>query len=354
MTLTRREWGGSFLELAVAEQRTLVVGGTGAVGHHVARLLADAGHDVLVSSRHSDRADATARKIPGATPVVIDTANRHLKLPTEVSLVADCTGTGQVAVALAAASAGADLIDISATTTHLSAIAGTDQLFAKANSRAVTGVGLAPGLSTLLARAVHDLERPEPIIINGILDTRDEHGPGSAAFTIGKIGTDFPDPTTGELVRNFTGLHRLSLPAGFGKLVVARADFPDQQTLTQALGVPVSTNYGFTNTVTTLAVTAATRIPGAGTVLGRIAQITPRPTGTGPWLITAETPRRRAWATGTGQAMGTAAMVQLAADRLAKGNLSPGVHNLDHMLQLDDQTIAGLAHHGIAVAMNSN
>jgi len=352
MTPTRRKWGVSSLELAVAEGSTLIIGGTGAIGHHVARLLADTGHDVLVSSRDGDRAAATARQIPGASPVVIDTANGHLDLPTEVSLVVDCTGTGQVAVALAAASAGADLIDISATTTHLSAIADLDQVFAKANSRAATGVGLAPGLSTLLARAVHDPERPEPITINGILDTRDEHGPGSAAFTMGKIGTDFRDPTTGAMVRNFTDLHRPSLPAGFGKLLVARADFPDQQTLTRALGVPVITNYGFTSAVTTLAVTAATRIPGAGTLLGRIAQMTSRPTGTGPWLITAETPRRRVWASGIGQAIGTAALVRLAADRLTEGNLSPGVHALDHMMELDDQTLAGLARHGIAVAID--
>ncbi len=354
MAPTLREWGVCSLELAVAEGSALIVGGTGAIGHHVARLLADTGRDVLVSSRDGDRAAATAQQIPGASPVMIDTANGHPELPTGVSLVVDCTGTGQIAVALAAASAGADLIDISATTTHLSAIADLDHVFAQANSRAVTGVGLAPGLSTLLAKAVHNPERPEPITINGILDTRDEHGPGSAAFTMGKIGTDFRDPTTGATVRNFTGVHRPSLPAGFGKLFVARADFPDQQTLTRALGVPVTTNYGFTSAITTLAVTAATRIPGAGTLLGRIAQMTPRPTGTEPWLITAETPLRRAWASGIGQAIGTAVLVQLAADRLAEGNLSPGVHALDHTMELDDQTIASLAHHGIAVALNRN
>lgn len=144
-------------------------------------------------------------------------------------------------MARAAASAGANLIDVSATTTHLSAVAGLDRLFFEAGRRAIIGVGLAPGLSTLLARAVHDPEKPEPITINGILDTRDEHGPGSAAFTIGKIGADFADPTSGAPVRNFTGLQRPNLPAGFGKRIVARADFPDQHILSRDLGVPVTT-----------------------------------------------------------------------------------------------------------------
>ncbi len=133
---------------------------------------------------------------------------------------------------------------------------------------------------------------------------------------------------------------------------MARADFPDQQTLTRSLGVPVTTNYGLTSTLATLAVTAASRIPRAGTLLGRIAQMTPRPTGTGPWLITAETPLSHAWATGTGQAIGTAVLVRLTADRLAEGNLSSGVHSLDHMMDLDDRTLAGLARHGIAVAVD--
>lgn len=338
----------------MTEHRTLVVGGTGAIGHHVAQLLADTGHNVLVSSRDGDRATATARQIPDASPVVVDTTDDQIELPRDVSLVVDCTGTPQTAVARATAAAGADLIDISATTTHLSAIAELDQIFVEARSTAITGVGLAPGLSTLLANAVHDPQRPERITINGILDTRDQHGPGSAAFTMGKIGTDFPDPTTAAPIHNFTELRRPNLPAGFGKLFVARADFPDQQTLTRDLGVPVTTNYGFTSTATTLAVAAATRIPGAGTLLGRIAQNTPRPTGTGPWLITAETTRRSAWATGTGQARGTAAIAQLAVDRLAAGSLKPGVHTLDQMMTLDDQTLAGLAHHGIAVALNRN
>lgn len=348
----RHESDAYFQELAVTKQRTLVVGGAGAIGHYVARLLVDTGHNVIVSSRNGDRASTAARQIPGASPAVIDTANAQLELPADVNLVIDCTGTSQTVIAEATAVAAADLIDISATTTHLLALAGLDQIFVNAGSRAITGVGLAPGLSTLLARAVHDTEYLEPITINGILDTRDEHGEGSAAFTMGKVGTDFADPTTGAMIRNFTGLRRPNLPAGFGKLLVARADFPDQYTLTNALGVPVTTNYGFTSTATTLIIAAATRIPRAGKLLDRIAQKTPRPTGTGPWLITAETTQRTAWATGTGQAIGTAAMTQLAAAHLAVGKLKPGVHSIDQLMELDDQTLAGLAHHGIAVAVN--
>ncbi len=160
----------------MADGSTLIVGGTGAIGHHAARLLSASGHDVLVSSRDHHRAAVTARQIPGAKPIVIDTSDRQLKLPADVSLVVDCTGTGQSGVGEAAALAGADLIDISATTSHLMVVADLERLFVDADRRVIAGVGLAPGLSTLLARAVHDPERPEPITINGVLDTRDEHG----------------------------------------------------------------------------------------------------------------------------------------------------------------------------------
>ncbi len=104
----------------------------------------------------------------------------------------------------------------------------------------------------------------------------------------------------------------------------------------------------------TLAMMAATRLPGAGRILGRLASAIPRPTGTGPWLIATQTTQRSAWATGSGQARGTAALAELAADRLATSGLGPGVHTLHRIMTLDARTLADLAHHGIAVAIQRN
>ncbi len=336
----------------VAEHATVVIGGAGVVGGHVARLLARDGRRVLVSSRRLTTAAAAARSIEGAEPVVVDTEDPRWSLPDDVGLVIDCTGSGRLEVAQAAVAAGADLIDTTASSDHIASLEGLDQAFAGSGCRLLSSVGLAPGLSSVLAHTVHRSEHPEPIVVQGVLDARDEYGPGSAAFTLGKVGTEFVDPATGERVRNYSGLTRPRLPAGFGRCLLGRVDFPDQYTLGADLGVPVTTRYGFTNEITTAALAVFTCVRGAGRVLERVTSLIPEPTGTGPWLITAETARRRVWATGTGQAYGTAVITRLAARLLAGDGITPGHHRLYRHLDLDPATIADLAEQGIAIAFD--
>lgn len=330
---------------------TLVIGGTGAVGRHLAPILASQGQAVLVASRNLRGAVDVADQVEGATPIVMDTHAKDLVLPENVELVIDCSGTDQTTVASATARAGADLIDISASTTHIERVAELQSLFAELGQRCLIGVGLAPGLSTMLAASIHDPDHPLPISIHGILDTRDEHGPGSADFTLSKVGTDFADPATGRRIRNFGNLQRPALPAGFGRRLVAQADFPDQHILTNELAVPVVTTYGFTSTATTLLFAAASRLPGGPSALTRVSNSLPRPTGSGPWLITAVTAAATAWATGVGQAKGTAVLASLAAAHLATvDTIEPGITYLHKTLVLDPETLAALSAHGIAVA----
>ncbi len=332
--------------------RVLILGGTGAVGRWVGSFAADAGHDVVVASRHGARASSTADTIPGASAVTIDLDDSGARIPGGIDVVVDCTGTDRLGNAELVARAGADLLDISATSRHVMQLAESGDLFRKAKRRCVFGAGLAPGLSTMLALAVHEPSDPAPIEIHGVLDTRDEHGEASAAFTLDKIGTSFVDPSTGRPVRNFTGLRWPRLPAGFGRRVVARADFPDQYLLANELAVPVTTTYGFTRPPITLLFCAAARTPGGRSALGKLASLVPRPTGTGHWIIAAVAASRFAWATGDGQARSTALMAALALERLRDDALEPGVHLAAHVSDLD-HIASRLSRHGIAMAIDT-
>ncbi len=284
--------------------------------------------------------------------MTIDLDDPGTRIPGGIDVVVDCTGTDRLGSAEMVARAGADLLDISATSHHVMQLAGSDDLFRRAGRRCVFGAGLAPGLSTMLALAVHDPSDPAPIEIHGVLDTRDEHGEASAAFTLDKIGTTFVDPSTGTPVRNFTGLRWPRLPAGFGRQVVARADFPDQYLLTNELSVPVTTTYGFTRWPTTLLFCAAARTPGGRSALRTLASLVPRPTGTGHWIIAAVAASRVAWATGDGQARSTALMAALALEHLRDDALEPGVHLAAHVTHLDHAT-SELSRHGIALAVDT-
>lgn len=207
-------------------------------------------------------------------------------------------------------------------------------------------------LTGSLAASIQDPAHPLPISIHGILDTRDEHGPGSAAFTLGKVGTNYTDPVTNQQVRNFAKLQWPHLPAGFGRRLVAQADFPDQRILTNELDVPVVTTYGFTNSATTLIFAAASRLPAGRQALTTLSASRPRPNGVvGPWLIAARNDATTAWATGIGQAKGTAVLASLAASCLTDSRtIEPGISYLHQVLTLNPATLATLSGHGIAVA----
>ena len=333
--------------------KALLIGGTGSVGRHLAPFLAAEG-PVLVASRDIHRAQGVADSLDGAEPIMLHFTPDEVVIPSGVSTVVDCSGTDNIAVAKAALQSGADLIDISASTSHLERLASLDAMFKEGNRKCIIGVGLAPGLSSIMAHSVHDDQRPLPITISGVLNTRDAHGPESAAFTLGKIGTHFKDPESHQKIRNFSGPHRLSLPAGFGRRVLTRIDSSDQHFLSTELGVPVSAKFGFNSTAATLVFAAASRAPGGRKIMTGLSGAFPRPKGFGPWLIMAETERRIVWATGVGQAKGTAAMANIAVSQLSNAeSVEPGVSHFYQTLSINPETVSELDKYGIVLESSS-
>lgn len=167
--------------------RVLILGGTGAVGRWVGSLAAESGHEVVAASRHIASASSTAETIPDASAMIIDLDDSRTRIPGGINVVVDCTGTDRLGTARLAARSGADFIDISATSRYVMQLAGSSDLFRNAERRCVFGFGLAPGLSTMLARVVHDPSNPAPIDVHAVLDTGDEHGDASAAFTLDMV-----------------------------------------------------------------------------------------------------------------------------------------------------------------------
>lgn len=330
-------------------QKILILGGTGAVGRHVCRLLSSSERAIFVASRTVGSAANVADGLENATAVAIDVTVGDANWPDGLSLVINCTGIERLEIAKQTASLGADYIDISASSNYLASLENLNGLFATANTRCLIGVGLSPGLSTLLAKSIVDPESPGPIEIHLLLDNRDEHGPQSAVFTTGLIGRDFPDSVSKNLVRNFCGLRRVEFPEGFGHRLVARADLADQNILHKDCGVTVTTTYGFTNSAVLIAISLASRFPWLGAPLVRQAIRLPRPKSVGRWVGFAAAGNRRIWATGTGQARGTAVMTSIAGECLLNRQFQPGVQYFGNLVDLNDTLIESLATHGIKV-----
>lgn len=309
--------------------RVLVLGGYGAVGAPVVDGLRAAGATALAAGRDPRRAD---RVVDLAAPRSFADALSAV----EPDVVVNAAGAEDPALAALASAGGAAFVDVTATTGYVAAL---ERLTTE--RPVVVSVGLAPGLTNLLAAAVHD-RAPGPVDLAIVLGAGEHHGSAGVAWSYSLLGRHFTDPASGRRVRNYTRPRSFDLP-GLGRRRLVRTDFSDQHTLTRDLGVPVRTWFGLDSRVATVALAALTWVPG-----GRHApRSVPLPGGDG-WLVLARaTDGTARWATGHGQSAATARLTVDAV--LATERLPAGVHHLHRVLRLDDLATGPAGGRGIVV-----
>jgi saccharopine dehydrogenase-like NADP-dependent oxidoreductase len=301
--------------MATEELRVLVLGGYGAVGALIAdRVIADGGRAVR-AGRDPARADQVVDlREPG-----LESYRRALD---GMAVVVNASGLEDPALVTVAAEKGVAFVDITATNKYMTAI---EQLDVRAP--VVLSVGLAPGLTTLLAAALH-ADGPAAIDIALLVGTGDAHGVAATAWTFGLLGKRFAEPSTGAVVRNFGGPQVFDLPT-YGRRRLYRADFSDQHVLTRDLGAAVRFFLGFTSRTATNGLAAISWIPGASRL--PTGQHLP---GSDAWLAFAvTTDGRTKWAAGRNQSHATAVVAAVTAFAAAK--LQPGVHHLHQVMSMD-------------------
>jgi saccharopine dehydrogenase-like NADP-dependent oxidoreductase len=297
--------------------RALVLGGYGATGAPAVTLLRAGGDHAVVAGRDPARADQ-----------VIDLRSPDRAAFTAalagVDVVVNAAGIEDPALVLAAADRGVAFVDITATTSYVAAVEALAP-----PAPVMLSVGLAPGLTNLLAAAVHDAAPAGAIDIGLAVGAGERHGAAGVAWSFGLIGRRFADPATGALVRNYTRPRRFDLP-GLGTRRLYRADFSDQHVLTRDLGVPVRTHFGLDSRAATALLATLTWIPG-----GSHAPQGLHLPGGDRWVALArgEDGTTR-WAHGRRQSHATA-VVAVAAARRAVG-LPAGVHHLHQVMGLAD------------------
>ncbi|MGK9147339.1 saccharopine dehydrogenase [Plantibacter flavus] len=295
----------------------LVLGASGAVGTVIVETLRSRGIRTIAAGR---RPGADLIVDPsGPFDVVSDAiATAH------ASVVVNASGVEAPALVRASARAGAAFVEISATETYLARVAG-----GRFDVPVLLGVGLAPGLTNLLAEDVASRSEPSmPIDIGIVLGAGDAHGAAAAAWTSGLLGRRFPDPGTGRPVRNFTEARTFRLPDGRHRRLL-RADFADQHTLTRTLGRTVRTSFATDDRSSTALLAILTRIPGARRLPTGIHL-----PGGDRWTVLAEAADGAlSWATGRGQSRATGVIAALAA--VGSAALPAGVHQLNAAVSLD-------------------
>jgi len=303
--------------------RALVLGGYGAVGRIVVQQLRANGDTAYAAGRDPGRADRVLDLRAGAH-------RAYLEALDDVDVVVNASGAEDPDLAVAATDRGVGFVDITATTSYAAALAQLEPA-----APVLYDVGLAPGLTSILATALHDdSAAPGPIDIALIIGVGDRHGPGATEWAYGLLGQFFPDTQGGPKVRNYTRPRTFDLPR-MGKRRLYRTDYCDQHLLTQRLDVPVRTYFALDSRPSTASLALLTRIPGAA----RIAPRRLRLPGSDQWLVAAfgTDPAKIRWAHGRSESLATATVAVLAAH--AATRLAPGVHQLSSILDLTD--IAG-------------
>lgn len=311
--------------------RALVLGGYGAVGSRLVAELRAAGHLTLVAGRDSSRSER-----------VVDLSDRdsYARSLVDVDAVINASGVEDPWLASMATDRAVGFVDISATAEYLTAL---EQL--KPAAPILVSVGLAPGLTNLLAAAVHRVEGG-PIDVAVLLGAGERHGVAATKWSYGLLGRRFRDPADSREIRNYTQARTFDLP-GYGRRRLYRVDFSDQHTLTRDLGTSVRTYFGLDSRFATAALSALTWIPGASKAPTGIHL-----PGSDRWLVFVRGPSGSArFASGTSQSQATAVVASIAARILMR--LPPGVHHLHRWMaladlppgrgiEIDSQSLAGI------------
>lgn len=229
---------------ATAKDGVLVVGGYGNVGQRIARLLAkECGDRLLIAGRHKGRAQRFAAAVNGRARV-IDIANPESFAGAlqGVKLVVMCLDTADLKFAHACIAQGAHYIDITATYAVIERLGYLHDL-ARANKvTMITSVGLAPGLTNLLAKACVQSSpgKVGHIDLHLLFGLGDHHGRAALEWTVDRLGQPFEIAAADgqRTVIPFQDSANAEFPPPLGERATYRFDFSDQHTLPHTLNVP--------------------------------------------------------------------------------------------------------------------
>lgn len=229
-----------------AQGSVVIVGGYGAVGSAVAVTLVEGGIRVTVAGRDLGRAQNLARLHPGMIvpqQVDIGQTDQVERLLDGATVVIMCVERYNEDVARACLERGIHFVDISATAEVLDAIERLDALATRNGATAVLSVGLAPGLTNVLARqCAKRLPSATSLDVTILLGLSGDHGPDSVRWTMENLAASRGTPGTPR--------KRVPLP-GFGRRIAYPFPFADQHTLTRTLGIPVTTRVCFDSAAVT-------------------------------------------------------------------------------------------------------
>ncbi|MDW5596551.1 saccharopine dehydrogenase NADP-binding domain-containing protein [Conexibacter stalactiti] len=211
--------------------RVLVVGGSGQVGRTIVAALAPLlPGRVVVAGRGLDRAQQVAAATGhGVTALRLDVADPALATdPPPAAAVVMCIDDRPPGLVAAWLARGTHYVDVTATPARIAEVEALDGVARDGGASALLSVGVAPGLTNLLAASVAGgFDAPPEIELLVQLGLGDVHGPAAVEWTLDGLA----DPTALRDSRTF------ALSGRRRPLRAYRFPFPEQEVLPRTLGV---------------------------------------------------------------------------------------------------------------------
>ncbi|HXV25913.1 MAG TPA: saccharopine dehydrogenase NADP-binding domain-containing protein [Alphaproteobacteria bacterium] len=253
----------------------LIIGGYGKVGRSIAERLAPLFPGrVIVAGRSLDKAKAAAAGIGhGAEGRAVDILTEDAGGVLDgVTLALACLSQTDTRFVEQCLSRGVHYVDISADYDFLLRVEKLDGLAKRHGATAILSVGVAPGLTNMLAaRARQRMERVERIDILLELGLGDHHGQAAVEWIFDNLDAEYDvkDHGRAKSVRSFGESLNLRLPGQRAGRPAYRFNFSDQHVIARTLGVPtVSTWLRLEDRVSTWMLAKSSRA-GIGRLLRR-------------------------------------------------------------------------------------
>ncbi|HEY8461935.1 MAG TPA: saccharopine dehydrogenase NADP-binding domain-containing protein [Blastocatellia bacterium] len=226
------------------KKNALVLGGYGAVGSAVCEELASIiDGRIVVAGRDLRQAQRLALRLgERVEPAQLDAAElaRHPEILNRTSVVVNCVEANNFEVAKQCFAHSAHYVDISATIEIIEQLQTLQSEAERANATAALSVGVAPGLTNLLARYAQSQLGPlAQVDLFVLLGLGEVHGEAAIQWTLRNLGRRFSILSDGihKEVRPFGEGRSTRMPEPFGERTAYRFGFSDQRTLPATLGI---------------------------------------------------------------------------------------------------------------------
>ncbi|MGR7907931.1 saccharopine dehydrogenase NADP-binding domain-containing protein [Lysinibacillus capsici] len=226
----------------------LIIGGYGEVGGKIAKLLLQSyPNRIWIAGRNIEKAkDFCVQHKNLVRPLQLDVSEKvHPEQLENVALVIMCLEQKDTAFAQLCLNEGISYIDITASYTFLKKLEALHSLAVQKHSTAIFSVGMAPGLTNLMAmHAARPLSSLEKMHISILLGAGDTHGTAAILWILQQLNKPFSSYNN-QKVANFTNKRTVKFKK-IGKRSVYQFNFSDQHTLTKHFpSIPIVTRLGF-------------------------------------------------------------------------------------------------------------